>query len=444
MKRNDWDMGAALLAAAGIFGIFGCDVEPSSRDTGGVELPAGGASAAGSGGNGGAGGASGSGGQPEECPRGISVINTDYQSTNVSLMDISGEVLSRSFISSASTLPGLSAPLSGDVTPPSGRAAGDELVLIDRYPASVLTWVNLKTGQVRAQLSVATGFAANPHDYVQVAPDKAYITRYEPNHNSGREAFDAGSDLLIIDPSAAKIVGRVDLMPAMASAGAAFFPRADVALLAGGSLYVLLAGYSGNFVTSAESRIVKLDIETNSISEVLVLNGLHGCISMAASPDERLLGIGCAGEFGGSSDPAVEDSALVFVDIDEAFSEHLRVPAQTFGENPLGFNLAWPSRSGVVFTTLGRRAASGVEPREDNLVEFSLEDGSWSVLLSSQGEAFTLGGVRCFDSCEVCFLADSGRGRVLRYPLRAGELQEPQLIQVDTQTGLPPRFLGVY
>ena len=43
------------------------------------------------------------------------------------------------------------------------------------------------TADVLAQLSVGTGFASNPHDYLEVAADKAYVTRYDSNPHPGSE-----------------------------------------------------------------------------------------------------------------------------------------------------------------------------------------------------------------------------------------------------------------
>src|SRR5258708_24973637 len=91
------------------------------------------------------------------CGRGVAVVTSDYMSWSVSLLDLEGNVISPSVISSASATTGLSAPLSGDVVLPSTPAHGDTLVLIDSYRASILTWVDVKSGAVRGQLSVSTG-----------------------------------------------------------------------------------------------------------------------------------------------------------------------------------------------------------------------------------------------------------------------------------------------
>src|SRR4051812_27276666 len=75
------------------------------------------------------------------CPAGYVVSESDYTSTNIRALSSAGSVLSSSFISSGSAPPGLTTALSGDVTFPSSAPLSHRVVLIDRYPNSVLTWV---------------------------------------------------------------------------------------------------------------------------------------------------------------------------------------------------------------------------------------------------------------------------------------------------------------
>jgi len=77
--------------------------------------------------------------------RGFAVVNGDFTSSSISLVSPQGEMQSAAFLSSASSAPGLSAALGGDLALPSSVAGGDELVIIDRFPAAVLSWVNLET-----------------------------------------------------------------------------------------------------------------------------------------------------------------------------------------------------------------------------------------------------------------------------------------------------------
>ena len=129
---------------------------------------------------------------PGPCGRGLVVVETDYQSSNVSLLDFDGRILSESVLSSRIESAGFGVRLSGDVVTPSSPQDGPDIVLIDRYPAGVLRFVELSSARVMAELSVATGFRSNPQDYLPLGPDRAYVARYESNPNARRQAWDAG------------------------------------------------------------------------------------------------------------------------------------------------------------------------------------------------------------------------------------------------------------
>src|SRR5262249_16761171 len=129
----------------------------------------------------------------------------------ISLLSPMGAILSEIFISSGSTSTGLSTPLSGDVVLPFEAPSSGRVVLLDRYPNSVLTWVDAATAMVEGQLSVRTAFASNPQDYLELSAHRAYVSRFETNSKAGAEPNDGGGDLLIVDPQNFSITGRIDL-----------------------------------------------------------------------------------------------------------------------------------------------------------------------------------------------------------------------------------------
>jgi len=81
---------------------------------------------------------------------------------------------------------------------PATRPASGEVVLIDRFGTNVLTWVDAASGDVRAQLSVGTGYESNPQDYLEIDERYALVSRYGQNQNAGRQPFDRGGDVLVI------------------------------------------------------------------------------------------------------------------------------------------------------------------------------------------------------------------------------------------------------
>jgi hypothetical protein len=414
------------LEAAGTLGLlltFGCNIAEPPGNTGGIVK------------------------QPDDCGRGIIVIETDYQSTNVSLVAFDGSVISSSLISSATTSTMLSAPLSGDVVLPTMPQSSSRVVLIDRYPASVLTWIDVKSSEVSAQLSVATGFAANPQDYVEISPQKAYVTRLEPNFTAGVEPFDAGNDVLVIDPTGPSIAGRIDLMPAMAGEDPQYFPRANRAVVADRKLYVLLAGYSANFQSSAESKIVTIDTDTDMISEVTTLKGLHGCNALSLSANQAEIAVGCTGTFLGSSKAVISESGLVVLTRGQSLVERARWSAEQLGQGEIGFSVSYANDETLVFTTFGSFPEGSQPGTDDTAGTLNLISGQRGELLRSKEIPFTIGEARCVGSCPVCFIADaeSDGGVVHRFPVSAqGSLGQPAQIIVDTAIGLPPRYLGLF
>lgn len=406
---------AALLLGAG------CNVPDPPGSTGGVNTSAG------------------------VCGRGVTVVSTDFQSANVSLVDLDGAVLSSSILSSGTTSPVLSAPLSGDLVFPTMPQRSDRMVVLDRFMVSVLTWVDVESGEVSSQLSVATGFSANPQDYVEVAPDKAYISRLDPNLDAGAEPFDGGSDVLIVDPSAPAITGRIELSPALAGEDPAHLPRPNRMVMADRKLYVLLSAYSLDFMSSAESRIVTVDLDTDTIVDVTVLQGMHGCGALALSPSGDRLAVGCSGTLAASGASTLADAGVVVLSRGESLAEVTRRPAGDFGQAPPGLSIAFATEDDLVFTTMGSFGGDGDQAADDSVLSMSIETGDVEVLLRSADAPFSIGDVQCAAGCSACFIADAETqgGVVHRFDVDAGgALVNPTQIVVDTAIRLPPRYLG--
>lgn len=147
-----------------------------------------------------------------DCPRGLAIVSSDYLSSEVGLLAPDAAVASSALLSSASSGPSsVAAALSGDVTAAGSPVSENELVLVDRYGTDVLTFADVRTAAVRAQLSVGTSFDANPQDYLQVSEHKAYVPRLAENAQPGREPYDAGSDLLLVDPAVPELVGSLPM-----------------------------------------------------------------------------------------------------------------------------------------------------------------------------------------------------------------------------------------
>lgn len=380
------------------------------------------------------------------CGRGLVVARSDYLSTSISLVDFEGGVLSPVLISSGTGTVGLSAPLSGDVVLPNHTPSGAEVVVLDRYPASVLSWVNVQTADVSRQLSVATGFAANARDYLELSPDKAYVTRFERNLAAGREPFDSGGDVLIVDPAGARILDSIDLSSAGFGA-AAFLPRPGPMVQAGGDVFVLLSPYDASFTAASDSRIVRLDTSDNTVSEVFLLSGLSGCSGMALSPSGGELAVTCSGMFDSKTVDTPASSGVAVVRIGDVLSEVTRVSATALGRGPLSFSVGYADADTLLVSAFGNLSLDGSAARNDVLARVDVRLGDVTALTEVQSEPFDLGQIRCAPACGLCFVADaasSGVWRLAFEPGKAASLETGALLPLRFEDGLPPRYIGLF
>jgi hypothetical protein len=382
------------------------------------------------------------------CGRGLIVVESDYQSSNVSLLGFDGSVLSPSLVSSSAQAGGFALSLGGDAAPPFSAVAGPNVVIIDRTPKGVLHFVDVATAQLLSDLPVGTGFSANPHDYLKLSEHKAYVPRYDTNPNPGAQPSDGGGDILLVDPSVPAITGRIDLAQAMAGEPAQFTPNPSLVVqTAAGRVFTLLASFANDYQSATVSRLVELDPSSDSILSTLLLDGLKGCDALALSPDETELAVACTGGDTLSHDPSITASGLALVDISAAPALARHVPASVFGASPLGFSVAYAAPNVLIFGTLGHLDDSGAVAALDSLVRLDSTSGAFDEVLTSQSQPFTLGDVRCVPACGACFAADAERsgGSVLRFALDdAGNLGAPSEIRAEAQIGLPPRYLGAF
>ncbi|MES1183129.1 MAG: hypothetical protein ABUL60_04905 [Myxococcales bacterium] len=375
-----------------------------------------------------------------ECPAGYAIANTDYASTSISAISPTGAMLSPTVISSGSAPPALTTALSGDVIFPSSAPASGKLLLIDRYPNSVLTWVEPSTGSVLQQLPVGTGFAANPHDYLEVAKDKAYVSRYESNAAPGQMPFDEGGDLLVIDPHANEITGRVELA---SEPDGAFLPRPDQLLPVDDEVWVSLQRFDADFGTAGDARLVGVDPSLDTTTWTLELPGVASCGGLTRSPSGKLVAVVCSGvasDVDSSGAPApTSRSAVVLLDATVQPPRELQrfdVAAQLGTQ--LGSTIAFASETLLVGVALGDAGAN----LDDGAFTLDTSVGTAQPLLDA-GAAFALGDVRCAPGCtDLCFLADAQANELHVWQVADERLLEQDPVPADSNVGLPPRAIG--
>jgi hypothetical protein len=212
-------------------------------------------------------------------------------------------------------------------------------------------------------------------------------------------------------------------------------------------VFALLASFASDYQSATTSRIVELDPSTDSILTTLLLEELKGCDALALSPAETELAVVCTGGDTLSREPSIAAAGLALVDISAQPTLGQRFAAAAFGTSPLAFSVAYAAENVLIFGTLGHLSDSGAVAELDSLVRLDTTTGSFSEILRSLSQPFTLGDARCVPACGACFVADAERsgGSVLRFALdSAGNLAPPSEIRAETQIGLPPRYLGAF
>ena len=375
-----------------------------------------------------------------EASANIVVVNSDYSSTSVSFLDRDGNLVKDGCFNSGTGAPGLAMTLSSDVVLPTQVPMGGPVAIVDRGNAAI-TWLDPATCTPLRQLAVGTGYLAYPHDVVTLSPTKAYVTRYEENAAATPAAgdFDEGSDLLVIDPSQPKVLGRIDLRP-FAPAGVQ--PRADRALQAEGNVFVSLNAISGDFGIYGMGRIVMVDPATDAVTGTIDLPSAKNCGAMAYATAEKKLMVACGGSFTDANQ--ADSSAIVVIDLGVSPpTVALAINATATGGSPFS-NLSLAAWDGT--TTLGLTLGESSNNPPDALWSLPL-DGALPTQLFQSSESWALGAV----------LADPERGRVLVadgttmtgaflriFDVAAGTATPSNTVKTNPTQKLPPRALAWY
>ena len=376
---------------------------------------------------------------------GFAVVNSDYVTTSVSLLDnTTGAVSNGDCINSGTRPPGNTLALSGDVVLPSQAQSGNLVVTIDRTN-SALTWIDPATCTPLRQLDVSTGFYSNPHDVIAVSPTKAYVTRYERNEAPTADPadHDDGDDLLIIDPSIPSITGRIDLSSyAVAVPDAAIQARPDRALLIDGTLYVALSNLSGDFQAAGTGRLVAIDAATDQVTGTIDLPGLKNCGGLSYVASTHTLVVACGGAFSDADQAA--GSGIVYLDLAASpVVETHRQATTPFGGRPLaGFSGIANNGAlgfGVTFGEFGGTPT-------DQLWVLDKAAGS-ATKITDAGDSFVYGTVLVDPARQRAYLTDADtatpRVHIYEYANPAAPTREAS-INANPVRGLPPREIAWY
>ena len=139
-----------------------------------------------------------------------------------------------------------------------GRVQAGAVYIVNRYGADNIQRLDPAAGFATLwQCSVGNG--ANPHDFAQVAPDKAYVTRYEM------------PSLAIVNPQTSAecngfLRGEIDLSP---FADGDTVPEMDQMVIVGEHLFVSLQRLDRRtFEPTGTSLVAVIDTRTDTIVDV--------------------------------------------------------------------------------------------------------------------------------------------------------------------------------
>jgi hypothetical protein len=407
-----------------------------------------GSAGSGGGGGGGAAGAAGRGGSSGTgggagtlavaAISGGAVLNSDFVSSSLSLLNAQGGLVRADCVHSTTTGSGAKT-ISGDVTLPSQPQRGGQVILIDRGNIA-LTFVNPSTCTFDRQISVKGGFAkANPHDVVMLSTSKAYVTRYGKNA-SATSTLDAGDDVLIVDPRDGTVTGRIDLSD---YASAQYPASPDRAIIAAGKIVVSLNRWNSDNYTYDRGALVIIDPNTDKVTQQVPLGDLKNCEGLEYVEATKSVLAVCAGSFG-TPEQALE-SGVAVVDLAATPARVSRIiSAVAFPTPPVTFLwvTALPSATSPTraFTsTLGTFSPSV----PDHLYAFDYVTGTTTSFATTS--PFDLG--RPIAGNGRLFVPDANKAmpRIHVFDARgAGAPVEETTFVADTVNGLPPRELAWY
>ncbi len=378
-------------------------------------------------------------------PVGLAVIHgsSDYTSSLLSLVDpATATLVHDNCLNSGSVAPQLSQALSGDVVLPSAPLPGHPLVLIDRHNGA-LVWVNPADCTVARQLSVSTGFVANPHDVVAMTPSKFYVTRNSTNLSPTADPsdLDEGGDLLILDLDLGKAVSRIDLA-GYAAGGVGINPNPDRARVLDGKIYVTLNNLSADMTTQAgPGRVVVVDPTIDKVISVIDLPAFKDCSAIVPVPGKvGALAVACSGFFGDGADQ-IKSSGVALIDTSVSPATVLPLMAAAFGR-PVSFADLAVASPGLAFIIVPGDF-SGSPP--DQLWQFDFTRGVPQKLIDA-GSAWVLGGLVFDPAAQRVFVGDADPQSPRLHVLDVSVSPPAELASLnsDPAKSLFPRYLGLY
>lgn len=147
--------------------------------------------------------------------------------------------------------------VSGDAV---ARASGSGVYIINRFFFDNIQSLDPANHFLTA-LQFSTGNGSNPHDLIEVDPNRLYITRYEPPYN----------DILIAGREDGQPIGFIELSDFATNSSST--PRADGMTMAEGRVLVSLQNIDSSFREYGPGIIAVIDPNTDTVAHTIKLAG---------------------------------------------------------------------------------------------------------------------------------------------------------------------------
>lgn len=383
----------------------------------------------------------------------FAVVLSDYSSAAVAVLDGNAEVLDPQWIDSGTTVPGLVATLSGDVTLPTQQAGDGSLTLVDRLDTNVVSRFAVPSGALLGQVktqgeTTMSGFSSNPQDVAFVNAQSAWVSRFGVNLDPGAEPMNQGDDLVEIDPQTMTLTeSRIDLSEFETTASVegedgpvetTVYARPQNAVFVGGRVIVGLARLSLAFDAAAPGVVLAIDPESGGFETIELGEAMRNCgrVSPVPGSTSRFV-IGCGGfaqPYG--DEPQLRASGGLFL-----FDVQDGTPTLVASWTPADSEDAPLALENV--TSLGGNLVAAVEfgaydpPRGDVLHAIDLASGEATEIVQAEG-AYELG-PPAYDPMSGWLVVPDATAGLRRYTVDGSDVTEANPIDLGAGTGLPVR-----
>lgn len=385
-------------------------------------------------------------GTPEEpAALAIALVSSDYAASAIGVLSrVDGGLFHEAVFDSAREASGLSAALSGDVVLPSAPNPFHWLILIDRYPNAAITVLDWRSFSPLRQFSVGTGFSANPQDLLVLDEHTAYVTRLNPNPHPGREPYDEGDDILIVDPSNGTIRGRIAMpAPQTNEAGKRLYWRPCRLRRVGSYVYASLNHLSDDYLAAGEAALARIDPTTHTLDRILTYPGLANPVGLSYDAAKDELYVACNGPYFAGNTAQIAQSGLLALSRASSQEPAWRLLRRADSDplrRPFGFEIE--HFAGLVIAVRNGDLTAG---QGDRLVGVDPDSGDEQTLYTTSS-AYGSGGLLADRFRGLLYLgdADARAPRVVRLKAVGGRFVQDGATESSPVYGLPPRFLRFY